>query len=139
MRRGIDALLMATLVKPVAHRMVARSRRRARESAAASISVPVQELFEVALLGELASPPTELRTPAEDPEQPPWRGKRRTLLIVAAAIAAMSVGAVITKAAVRRRRDARMAQATDADWVAVPVDESTERTEEAAPKGAATR
>ena len=61
MRGIINAVLMVTLVKPVVRRMVARWRRRARESAATTIGIPVQELLEAALIAELAAPAADLR------------------------------------------------------------------------------
>ena len=48
--RGIvNAVLMATLIKPIVRLTVSRWRRRARESAAATVGIPVQELLEISL------------------------------------------------------------------------------------------
>ena len=58
-----NAVLMVTLIKPMARLAVRRWRRQAQESRAAAIGVPMQELFEAALVEELA-PAVEALAPA---------------------------------------------------------------------------
>lgn len=132
MRAIANAVLMATLVKPVVRRMVARWRRRAQESAATTIGIPVQELLEAALIEELVQTDVDLRpSPVETPEQLPGRGLLGSLFIVGAVVAVIAVAVVAGAALIRRRREAREAPADGSEWVAVPVDVSTEETEEA--------
>lgn len=127
MRGIVNAVLMATLVKPVVRRMVARWRRRARESAATTIGIPVQGLLEMALIEELTPPAADLQpSPAETPEQLAGRGMIRTVLIAGAVVTVIAVAAVAIGAMIRRRREAREAQAEGSEWVAVPVDASAE-------------
>ena len=62
--RGVaNAVLMVTLIKPMARLTVGRWRKRVQESPAAVIGIPVQELFEAALVAELA-PAVEALEPA---------------------------------------------------------------------------
>lgn len=132
MRGIVNAVLMATLLKPVARRMVGRWRTRTRESAATAIGIPVQELFETALIEELVAPATGLEpSPVETPEQLAGRGVIRTMFIAGALIALTALAAVAIAALIRRRREAREAQAEGADWVAVPVEGSIKEAEEA--------
>ncbi len=132
MRGIMNAVLMATLVKPVVRRMVARWRRRAQESAATTIGIPVQELLETALIAELAVPAADLQlSPAETSEQLAGRGMSRTMLIAGAVVAVIAGAAVAITALVRHRHEAHEAQAEGSEWVAVPVDASIEEAEEA--------
>jgi len=131
MRGIMNAVLMATLVKPVARRMVARWRRRAQESAATTIGIPVQELLETALIEELAVPAADRQpSPAETAEQLAGRGVIRTMLIAGAVVTVIAGAAVAIAALIRRRREAHEAQAEESEWVAVPVDASIEEAEE---------
>ena len=63
----------------------------------------------------------------------------RTVLISGVVIAVIVVAAVATMEMVRRRRATHAEQAADTDWVAVPVDESTDLAEEAVAQGTIAR
>ena len=138
--RGIvNAVLMATLVRPVVRRMVARWRRRAQESAATTIGIPVQELLEAALIEELAPANMDLQpSPAESPEQLARRGMLPTVLLAGAVVSVIAIAAVAIGVMIRRRREAREAQAESSEWVAVPMDVPIEEAEEAVAQGTST-
>ena len=129
--RGItNAVLMATLVKPVVRRMVARWRRRAQESPA-TIGIAVQELLEAALIEELGASAADLQpSPGEAAEELAGRGTVRTMLIVGVVVAVIAGTAVAIAALIRRRREAQEAQAEGSEWVAVPVEAAPEEAEE---------
>jgi hypothetical protein len=131
--RGIvNAVLMVTLVKPVVRLTVARWRKRAQESAATTMGIPLQELLETALMEELGSPAAELQPAAvETPDEMVDRGVVTTMLISGAVIAAMAGAVAAIAVVIRRRREAQEARAGGSEWVAVPVGESTEGTEQA--------
>ena len=101
-RGPINAVLAATLVKPVARWMIARWRRRARDYAEETIILPAQELLGSALPRQLA---------LLDPGLPPAKGRGllRTVLIVGVvtAIAAAGIWALVS---LRRRRSATVSQ-----------------------------
>jgi hypothetical protein len=122
----VNAVLLATLVKPTARWMVARWRRRAREYPASAIAIPVQELIETALIEELASPAADLQSSAEIAEEVAGRSLARTLLIAGAVAAVVAVSTLAVAALIRRRREAQ-----SSEWVAVPVDAPVEEAEEA--------
>lgn len=130
-RRVVNAILMVTLVKPIVRLMVGRWRKRAQETAPAVISVPVQGLFEAALLEEL-SPRTLEAEPGLDEALAPAEDGRsiRSLLIVAGVLAAVTILVALAATVVRRRREASEAQADGTEWVAVPIEAEAE-TEEA--------
>ena len=130
--RGIaNAVLMVTLVKPVVRRMVARWRRQARESAAATIGVPMQELFEIALVEELAPPGPDLESDLlEDSEELTGRSTLRTMLVVVALAATIAVATAAVATLIRRRREARAARTEQSEWVAMPVGTATEQVDD---------
>ena len=131
----VNAVLMATLVKPVVRRMVARWRRRAQASAATTVGIPVQQLIETALIDELAPPAADLRpSTAETPEQLVDRGMMRAVLIAGALGTVIAVLVVAIAAVSRRRRKARETRPEESERVAVPVDMSIEEAEEAVPQ-----
>jgi hypothetical protein len=134
--RGIvNAVLMATLVTPVARRLVAGWRRRAQESAATTIGIPVQELLETALIEELAAPGADLQpSAAATAGQAAGRSMIRTMIIAGAVVAVTAGAAVAIATLIRRRREAHEAQAKGSERVAVPVDASTREAEEAVPQ-----
>lgn len=139
MMRGVaNAFLMVTLVRPIVRLSVSRWRKRAREAAPAAISGPMQELFEAALIQELAPPVVELG-PLADVESPAdlealaeeavvdaaGRSVVRTLVIAGVLIALTAVSVVAIRRVVQRRR-------ADRELVAVPVGaEAAEAIEEA--------
>jgi hypothetical protein len=119
-----NALLMATLARPVTRVVVSRWRKRARESKAAPVALPMQELLEAALVEELGGSAVGSPPPSgNDLEAAVGRSTMRTLLIagVVVAVIAIAVAAVI-----RRRRAAREAE----EWVAVSVETATDEAEE---------
>lgn len=139
MMRGVaNAFLMVTLVRPIVRLSVSRWRKRARESAPAAISGPMQELFEAALIEELSPPAIELQPPSE--AEPPaglealaeevvvdaaGRSVVRTLVIAGVLIALTAVSVVAVRRVVQRRR-------ADRQLVAVPIEtEAAEAIEEA--------
>ena len=131
-RGSVNAVLMVTLVKPVVRRMVTRWRRRAQESPATMIAMPMQGLLEAALMEELAATAgDEQPAPVETSEQPADKGMGRTLLVVGVVVA-VAVGVAVAVAAVnRRRREGEAEQSEDSEWVAVPVEASIEEPQEA--------
>ena len=127
-RGAINGILMVTLIKPIVRVMVGRWRRRAQESPAAVIGMQVQELFEAALVEELAPSVADLETApadiaevvdsAEVVEEAGGRSKFRLLLLafgVAVAVAA-------TFAVVDYIRERREAQAREAELITIPVE-----------------
>jgi len=135
-RGSFNAVLMVTLVKPVVRRMVGRWRRRAQESPATMIAMPMQGLLETALMEELAATAGDgQQAPVETSEQPADGGMGRTLLIVGVVVV-VAVGVAVTVAAVnRRRREGEAEQSEDAEWVAVPVEASIEEPQEGVAQG----
>ena len=131
--RGIaNAMLMATLVKPVVRFMVGRWRKRARESVPTAISLPVQQLIETALVEELSLSGDELKTPpAGTLEDPAGSGAFRRVIVAGSVLVAIAVLVAVIATTIRRRREAREAQAEGRDRVAIPVEVPTEKTEEA--------
>ena len=130
-RGSFNAVLMVTLVKPVVRRMVGRWRRRAQESPATMIAMPMQGLLETALMEELAATAGDGQpAPVETSEQPADGGMGRTLLIVGVVVV-VTVGVAVAVAAVtRRRRGGEAVPSEDSEWVAVPVDASIEEPQE---------
>ena len=131
--RGIvNAVLMATLIKPIVRLTVTRYRKRAQASPAATFGIPVQELVEAALIEELAPAAVALQVedlqlaPEEAIEDIAGRSAIRTLLIAGVVVVAIAGAAAAIATLIKRRREAR-----DAEWVAVPVEGSTEEAEEA--------
>lgn len=124
MRGVANAVMMVTLVKPFVRLMVARWRKRAQESRATTIGIPVQELFEAALLEELAPPIAELQAVTEElVEEEAGRIAMRTVVIASAAIAATVGIAVAVATVIRRRREARAREAATegSERVAIPI------------------
>ena len=125
-RGTVNGLLMVTLVRPVVHRMVSRWRKRAQESAATTIGIPVQELLEAALIEELGVGTTDLApAPIEAPELPDGRSTLRTLVILGLAAALTAGAAVAIRTLWRRRREMIDERSKDPEWVAVSVEGST--------------
>lgn len=121
----IDAVLMATLIKPMVRLTVGRWRRRVQESPATVIGLQVQELFETALVEELAPAVTELESaPAassiEIIEAEAGRSAFRVLLVAGVVMATTTAAAYGIAELVRRRREA---QAAERKLVAVPIEE----------------
>ena len=115
----VNGLLLVTLVRPIVRVTVSRWRKRARETAPAAISSPLQELFEAALVEELAPAPIDLEPPtAEDVMDEAGRSTLRTMLIMGGLLTVVSVSASVIVTLIRRRRQAQAEQ----EWVAVPVE-----------------
>ncbi len=133
LRGTANAVLVATLVRPVARRLIARTRRRAREHPASPLMIPVEELLETALIAELAASKAGREpTPDETIEEFTDRGMVRTVLIAGALAAALIAVAVAAVTIVRRRRSQAPApEADETEWVAVPVEAPAEEPEEA--------
>jgi len=128
-RGTVNGLLMVTLVRPVVHRMVTRWRKRAQESAATTIGIPVQELLEAALMEELGVQTADLASaPIEAVEPPDGRSTLRTLVILGLLVALTAGAAVAIRTLWRRRREMIDAQVEDPEWVAVTVEEATSDT-----------
>jgi flagellar biosynthesis/type III secretory pathway M-ring protein FliF/YscJ len=127
-----NAVLMVTLVKPMARLAVRRWRRQAQESRAAAIGVPMQELFEAALVEELA-PAVEALAPTTDLEPAlaedidvvelvqaeAGRSFVRVLLMGGLVIVVTTAAAYGIVELIRRRREA---EAAERELVAVPVE-----------------
>jgi hypothetical protein len=129
-RGTVNAVLMVTLIKPVAHLMVSRWRKQVEESPAAAMGLPVQEMLESALLEELGATAVDPGAPAaETIELVEGRSFIRTLLVVGALVA-LSTGAAVAISRLIRRRRAQRAEA--GEWVAVPVDAAEEAVDDVA-------
>ncbi|MEX1295519.1 MAG: hypothetical protein AB1Z67_05035 [Candidatus Limnocylindrales bacterium] len=127
-RGTVNAVLMVTLIKPVAHLMVSRWRKQVQESPAAAMGLPVQEMFETALLEELGATSAGLEAPAAkalDLEE--GRSVIRTLIVVGALVALSTAAAVVITRLIRRRQ-----RADEGEWVAVPVEADEEVIEDVA-------
>jgi hypothetical protein len=105
--------------------------------------IPAEELFEAALLAELGAsltgtPEADIEVTSEEAveiiEEIAGRSTVRTLLFLGLLAAAVTSAAWAVATIVRRRRQARTsAQKTGQDeWVAVPVDTSSDEPVEAA-------
>lgn len=139
--RGVaNAVLMVTLIKPMVRLTVGRWRKRVQESPAAAIGIPVQELFEAALIEELApavealTPAVEVLAPAvEEIDAAPieeidvvevaqaaaGRSFIRVMLVAGVVIVATTAVAYGVAELLRRRREA---EAAERDLVAVPIE-----------------
>ena len=131
---AVNAVLMATLLKPMARLMIGRWRRRIQESPAAAIGAQVEELFEAALVEELA-PAIAKATPAEIDEitdvaaTSEGRSTFRMLLLAGFVIGLTAATAYGITGLVKRRRQA---QAAERELVAVPIeDDATEAIDDA--------
>ncbi len=131
----VNAVLMATLIKPVVKLTVSRWRRRAQESAATTVGIPVQELLEAALIEELAGPAVdEAEMVDEVIDEPAGWSLARTVLITGVLVV-LSVGiSVAISRLIRRRREAQAAQ--EREMVAIRVDASGEGATETVPQEA---
>jgi hypothetical protein len=135
-RGTVNAILVATLVKPMTRWMIARARRNTREFAAATVVIPVQEFFEGTVAPRMMAKDAAL--PVEETiEEVAEQSALRTVLIVGAA-GAVIVGTIAVVATIVRRRRRAAAEATGAsgsedatEWVAVPVEQPSEEPEPA--------
>jgi hypothetical protein len=129
-RGSANAIVVATLVRPVARRLIAKARRQAREHPIAPLMVPAEGLLETALLAELgASAVDEVIaepgvSPDESIEELAGRSTVRTLLVMAVVAAAVAASAWAIAMVVRRRRAARATEQQEAerDWVGIPIE-----------------
>jgi hypothetical protein len=142
-RGTVNAILVATLIRPVARRLIARTRRRAREHPVAPLMIPAEELFETALLAELGaslagSSEADIEVTSEEAvetiEEIAGRSTVRTLLLLGLLAAAVASAAWAVATIVRRRRQARTSEHKTGqdEWVAVPVDTPSDEPVEAA-------
>lgn len=142
-RGTFNAILVATLVRPVTRRLIARTRRRAREHPVAPLMIPVEELFETTLLAELGAslagiPEADVEVTSEEAvetiEEIAGRSTIRTLLLLGLLAAAVTSAAWAAATIVRRRRQARTSeQKTGQDErVAIPVETPSDESVEAA-------
>ena len=129
-RTIINAVLVATLLKPMLRRSIARWRREARESAEATIVIPAQELLETVLSAQLESEASSLQPTPEEVGNVAGRSILRTVLILGA-VAALTAASAFAIAALRRRRRAAVTLEPEAtkEPVAVPVEVPTEESE----------
>ena len=133
-RGAINTVLTVTLVRPIVRRMLARTRRWAREHPVSPLMIPAQELLETALLAELAATdPSGLPALEDVTEEVAGGSTLRTLLLVGALATVISVTASVGVTLIRRRRKARTPEPENPqrEWVAVPVDGSAEATVDA--------
>jgi hypothetical protein len=130
-RGPINAILVATLLKPIARRIIATWRRRARDYADETFIIPAQELLETALAPQLLLADSSL--PAADAEAIGETGGRSVLrtLVIVGALATIVAATVVAVGYVRRRR-AEVASQPEAaqEVVAVPIEASEEESEE---------
>lgn len=122
-RAIINAVLVATLLKPMLRRSIARWRREARESAEATIVIPAHELLETVLAARLGS---EALSPQATPEELGDVAGRSNLwtVLILGTVAALTAASVIAIAALRRRRRAALTHEPQPakELVAVPVE-----------------
>ena len=134
-RGTVNALLMVTLVRPIVRLMVSRWRKQAQESVPAAIALPMQELFEAALVEELSPPVVELELePALEVEpeavveelilEEAGRSAIRILFVAGVVITVATIAVAAIANVIQRRRAAGARE-----WVAVPVE--AEEAEEA--------
>jgi uncharacterized protein (DUF2062 family) len=122
MRGIVNAMLMATLVKPMVRLAVARWRKRAREAAPEAISLPMQQLVEAALVQELSPALAELEmAEAGEPLESAGNGTLRTAIIMGGVLTVVSASMAVAVTVIRRRREA----ARRARRVAIPVETET--------------
>jgi hypothetical protein len=127
----VNAVLMATLIKPMVRLTIGRWRKRVQESPAAALGIGVQEMFEAALLEELAPVVAEPEVvegavaeavseaaAIETIEAEAGRSAFRILLMAGVLIAATTAVAYGIAALLKRRRAAQVAER---DLVAVPI------------------
>jgi hypothetical protein len=120
-RGPINAVLAATLVKPVARWMIARWRRRARDYAEETFILPAQELLGSALPRQLALlDPSLPPANGQDIDELKGRGSLRTLLIVGA-VAAIAAAGIWALVSLRRRRSATASQPQAAGGPVAPT------------------
>ena len=119
----VNAVLMVTLIKPMVRLMVGRWRKRAQESTAAALGIPMQELLEAALIEELASPALQAEAAsagiADIAEGAGGRSTLRLLLLTGVVVAVTTATAYAAAGYIRRRREA---QAEERELVAVPIE-----------------
>ncbi len=119
-RGAVNAVLMVTLIKPLARLMVGRWRKQVQESPAASLGIPMQEMLEAALVEELGTAAAE--TQASEIEATMTEAGRSTLRLLLAAgivIAAATAAAYAVASYIGRRRKA---QAEGRELVAVSIE-----------------
>lgn len=132
-RGTANAILVATLIRPVARRLISRARRRAREHPAAPLAIPAEELLEAALLAELgASAPDADVPPPETLDEVDGRSVVRMLVLVGVVAIAASSAAFAVATVIRRRRARAAARAKEPrEVVAITVEEGAAEAAEA--------
>jgi hypothetical protein len=131
----VNAVLMATLIKPMVKLTVSRWRRRAQESAATTVGIPVQELLEAALIEELAGPGVDAAEVVDEVIDEPAGRSLVRMVVITGALVVLSVGVSVTiSRLIRRRREAQAAH--ERELVAIPVDASGEEATESVPQEA---
>jgi hypothetical protein len=105
-RGPINAVLRATLVKPMARWLIARWKRRARTYTEEAIILPAHERLASALPPQLALlDPSLLPASGQAIDELPGRGLLRTVVIVGA-VAAIAAAVIFGLVSLRRRRSA---------------------------------
>ncbi len=119
-RGAANAVLMVTLIKPLARLMVGRWRKQVQESPAASLGIPMQEMLEAALVEELGPATTESQAAElEAAVTEAGRSTLRLLLLAGIVIAATTATAYAVASYIGRRRKA---QAEEHKLVAVSIE-----------------
>ncbi len=125
-RAIINAVLVATLLKPMLRRSVARWRKEARASAEATIVIPARELLSAQLAPEASGP----QLMSDEAADVAGRSILGTVLVLGA-VAALAVASALAIAALRRRRRSAITREPEVrkELVAVPVEVPAEESE----------
>jgi hypothetical protein len=119
----INGILLVTLVKPMVRVMVGRWRKRMQEMPATAIGIQVQELFEAALIEELAPTTIEPEATAADVTEVAASSEGRSVigfvLVAGVVVAVVTASAYAVRELLRRRRPAH---AAERELVAVPIE-----------------
>ena len=138
-RATVNAVLVATLVKPMLRWSISRWRRQAAQYAEATIVIPAHELLEAALPPQLVALGASLEPTFDEADDEAEQDTMRTVVLVGAVVAVIAASALVVAAVVRRRRTAAApAPKVATDPVAVPIEvpaaESAEAESPATPR-----
>ncbi len=132
MRATVNAVLVATLMKPMLRWSIGRWRRQANEYARSTIVIPVHKLLEAAIPAQLVATEARLESTSEEADTVAGRDMLRTVLVVGSVAVVVAVSVSVIAAVVRRRRTPVTPVPKAAiEPVAVPVEVSTAGPEEA--------
>jgi hypothetical protein len=129
-RATINAVLVATLMKPLLRRSIRRWRQEVMDTTEATFIIPAHELLETALSTRGGAEESGPQLTTEMVDEMAGRSTFRTLLVVGM-VAAIAAASAFGIAAVRRRRRAAAAleQREPKELVAVPVEAAGEDAE----------